>query len=74
MTSLKSRLILAASLWIALGMIGAGLVLSAIFKHHVTTQFYDELHVHPRDVSNYRGPSSVATARATGSGVRSAAS
>ena len=46
MTSLKSRLILAASLWIALGTIGAGLVLSAIFKHHVTTQFYDELHVH----------------------------
>jgi len=46
MTSLKSRLIVAASLWIALGTIGAGLVLSAIFKHHVTTQFYDELYVH----------------------------
>jgi signal transduction histidine kinase len=46
MTSLKSRLITAASLWIALGIIGAGVALSAIFKHHVTEQFYDELFVH----------------------------
>jgi signal transduction histidine kinase len=45
-TSLKSRLIAAATLWIALGMIGAGLTLSAVFRHHVTEQFYDELHVH----------------------------
>ena len=45
-TSLKSRLIAAASLWIAIGMIGAGVTLSAIFKHHVTEQFYDELYVH----------------------------
>jgi signal transduction histidine kinase len=46
MTSLKSRLITAASLWIALGIIGAGLALSAVFKHHITDQFYDELYVH----------------------------
>jgi signal transduction histidine kinase len=46
MTSLKSRLITAASLWIALGIIGAGVALSAIFKHHVSEQFYDELFVH----------------------------
>jgi len=45
-TSLKSRLITAATLWIALGMIGAGLMLSAVFKHHVTEQFHDELFVH----------------------------
>ncbi|WP_244500024.1 ATP-binding protein [Methyloceanibacter superfactus] len=45
-TSLKSRLIAAAVLWIAIGMVGAGVMLSAVFKHHVTEQFYDELHVH----------------------------
>lgn len=46
MKSLKGRLIGAATIWIAVGMIAAGLLLSAIFKHHVTTQFYDELYVH----------------------------
>jgi signal transduction histidine kinase len=45
-TSLKSRLIAAATLWIAVGMIGAGIMLSAVFEHHVTEQFYDELYVH----------------------------
>lgn len=46
MTSLKSRLIMAAILWIALGTITAGIVLSAVFQHHVREQFYDELFVH----------------------------
>ncbi|MGL4395438.1 MAG: sensor histidine kinase [Hyphomicrobium sp.] len=46
MSSLKSRLIAAATLWIAIGMIAAGLVLAAVFKHHVTEQFYSELYVH----------------------------
>jgi signal transduction histidine kinase len=45
-TSLKSRLIAAATSWIAIGMVGAGVTLSAVFKHHVTEQFYDELYVH----------------------------
>lgn len=46
MNSLKNRLIGAAVLWIAVGMVTAGFVLSAIFREHVTTQFYDELFVH----------------------------
>lgn len=46
MKSLRGRLIGAATIWIAVGMIAAGLLLAAIFRHHVTTQFYDELHVH----------------------------
>jgi signal transduction histidine kinase len=44
--SLKGRLIAAATLWIAIGMIAAGFVLSAVFQQHVTEQFYDELFVH----------------------------
>lgn len=46
MTSLKSRLIAAASLWIGLGMIVAVFVQSAIFRQHVTEQFQEELYVH----------------------------
>jgi signal transduction histidine kinase len=46
MTSLKGRLIGVATIWIALGFVAAGFVLSAVFKHHVTEQFYDELYVH----------------------------
>ncbi|MGQ0456263.1 MAG: ATP-binding protein [Hyphomicrobium sp.] len=46
MRSLKNRLIGAATIWIAIGMIAAGFVLSAIFKKHVTEQFWDELYVH----------------------------
>ncbi|MFD0988008.1 sensor histidine kinase [Methyloligella solikamskensis] len=44
--SLKGRLIAAATLWIAIGMIGAGVTLSAVFKRHVAEQFHDELYVH----------------------------
>ncbi|NOT72790.1 MAG: HAMP domain-containing histidine kinase [Hyphomicrobium sp.] len=46
MQSLKSRLIAAATAWIAIGMLAAGLLLSTIFKTHVTEQFYSELFVH----------------------------
>lgn len=46
MQSLKNRLIGAATIWIAAGMITAGFILSAIFKQHVTEQFWDELYVH----------------------------
>lgn len=46
MNSLKSRLIGAAILWIAVGIVTAGFVLSAIFREHVTQQFYEELYVH----------------------------
>lgn len=46
MRSLKGRLISAATVWIALGLVVAGVALSAVFKQHVTTQFYEELYVH----------------------------
>jgi signal transduction histidine kinase len=46
MTSLKRRLILAATLWITLGMISAGFVLSGVFKRHVTDQIYIEIYEH----------------------------
>lgn len=46
MTSLKARLIVAATIWIALGMIVAGFVQAAVFKRHVTEQFHEELYVH----------------------------
>jgi signal transduction histidine kinase len=46
MKTLKSRLIGAAALWITIGMVAAGVLLSSIFRHHVTTQFYEELYVH----------------------------
>ncbi len=44
--SLKTRLIAMAALWILVGIISAGLVLSAVFRHHVTAQFKEELYVH----------------------------
>lgn len=46
MTSLKRRLIVAATLWIAIAMIAAGFVLSGIFKRHVTNQVYLEIYEH----------------------------
>lgn len=46
MTSLKNRLIGAAVLWIVIGLVAAGIVLSAVFRDHVAKQFYDELYVH----------------------------
>ncbi|MEZ5857100.1 MAG: HAMP domain-containing sensor histidine kinase [Hyphomicrobiaceae bacterium] len=46
MMTLTTRLIAAAVVWITIGLIIAGILLSAIFRSYVTTQFYDELHVH----------------------------
>lgn len=45
-SSLKSRLIAAATAWIAFGLLMAWLLLSNVFQSHVTKQFYDELFVH----------------------------
>lgn len=44
--SLKARLIVMAALWILAGVIASGLVLSAVFRQHVTAQFKEELYVH----------------------------
>jgi signal transduction histidine kinase len=44
--SLKTRLIAMATVWILAGIIAAGFVLSAVFRHHVTAQFKEELYVH----------------------------
>lgn len=44
--SLRGRLIVAATAWIAFGMVAAWLVLSAVFARHVTEQFHEELYVH----------------------------
>lgn len=46
MKNIKGRLIGAAAVWIVIGMVTAGILLSGIFRQHVTVQFYDELHVH----------------------------
>jgi signal transduction histidine kinase len=44
--SLRNRLIVAATAWIAFGMVLAWLILSNVFQSHVTQQFDDELFVH----------------------------
>jgi signal transduction histidine kinase len=44
--TLKARLIAAATVWIVIGVAVAGMFLSAIFRHHVTNQFKEELYVH----------------------------
>lgn len=46
MTSLKSRLILAATLLVLLGVAAAGTVLSLLMREHIVSQFRDELVVH----------------------------
>lgn len=46
MASLKGRLIIAASIWIVLGLVAAGFALSAVFRQLVATQFQEELFVH----------------------------
>ena len=46
MHSLRARLIIAATIWVALGVAVAGVLLSAVFKDFLAEQFYDELHVH----------------------------
>lgn len=44
--SLKARSITMATVWVLAGIIAAGLVLAAVFRHHVTAQFKEELYVH----------------------------
>ncbi len=46
MSSLKGRLIFAAAIWIAAGMVSAGFVLSEVFKQHATKQLYEEVYEH----------------------------
>lgn len=45
MRSLRMRLIIAAAIWIAVGVAVAGVLLSAVFKDFVVAQFNDQLHV-----------------------------
>lgn len=44
--SLRSRLIVASTAWIALGMVLSWFMLSGVFRSHVSEQFNDELFVH----------------------------
>lgn len=45
MRSLRMRLVIAAAIWIALGVAAAGVLMSAVFRDFLETQFYDQLHV-----------------------------
>lgn len=45
MRSLKMRLIIAAVIWIAVGVAVAGVLLSAVFKEFLVAQLYEQLHV-----------------------------
>ena len=46
MRSLRARLIIVAATWVAVGVVVAGVLLSAVFREFLVEQFYDELHVH----------------------------
>ena len=46
MRSLKTRLIIVAIIWVALGVAVAGFLLSRVSKDFLVAQFYDELYVH----------------------------
>lgn len=46
MRSLRARLIIVATIWVAVGVAVAGVLLSAVFREFLVEQFYDELHVH----------------------------
>ena len=46
MRSLKARLITVTAVWVAGGVLIAGLLLSAVFKDFLVEQFYEELYVH----------------------------
>ena len=49
-SSLRIRLIMAALVWVAAGMVAAYFLLSSIFRHHAETQFYHELDVHVEEL------------------------
>lgn len=46
LVSLRFRLIAAAAVWVTAGFVAAFFALSAIFREHVTEQFFEELFVH----------------------------
>ena len=46
MIGLRQRLVLASILWIAIGAVLLGVAVDAVFRSHVTRQFYDELSAH----------------------------
>lgn len=49
-SSLRVRLILAALIWVAAGMVAAYFLLASIFRYHAETQFYHELDVHVEEL------------------------
>ena len=46
MIGLRQRLVLASIVWIAIGVALLGVAVDAVFRGHVTRQFYDELSAH----------------------------
>lgn len=54
--SLQTRLLLGALVWISVGMAGSGIVVSALFKEHVTNQFTHELNDHLTELENLYVP------------------
>lgn len=49
--SFRTRLIIGAIIWITVGMGVSGVVLSELFRAHVTQQFDDELHGHAAELA-----------------------
>lgn len=52
LSSLRNRLVAAATIWIVIGITAAGFSLSSIFRSHTTTQFHDELAVHLEELDS----------------------
>ena len=46
MIGLRQRLVVASIVWVAIGVVLLGITVSAVFRNHVTRQFYDELSAH----------------------------
>ncbi len=46
MIGLRQRLVLASIVWIAVGVVLLGVAVAAVFRNHVTRQYYDELASH----------------------------
>lgn len=49
--SLKFRFIASTFVWIAVGLVLTGLVVSALFRAYVTQGFHDELQVHVEELA-----------------------
>lgn len=54
-SSFRTRLIIGAIIWITAGMAVSGVVLSELFRAHVTQQFDDELHGHAAELAALAG-------------------